>query len=109
MTLPDMRVCPECDSRSIVRRVKLQVWVCKRCDARFNTPRIMPHDGKHHLGNTVTPQQRKQRIEHIRHVHEANPEYTKKDLQMVCYESYHMVSRYWKEVYNSQMTMNKTG
>jgi hypothetical protein len=45
-----------------------------------------------------TAVERKQRIERIRKVHEANPDYSRKELRMVCFESAYMVDRYWKEV-----------
>ncbi|AGB49424.1 transcription initiation factor TFIIIB, Brf1 subunit/transcription initiation factor TFIIB [Methanomethylovorans hollandica DSM 15978] len=105
-----MKVCPECNSARLYRRIFAAEYRCTKCGLIFITPKIVdvPRDYSISTG-VLTAIERKQRLEKIAQVHKANPHYTRTDLKMVCFESYYMVSRYWKEVYNSQMTMNKTG
>lgn len=105
-----MKVCPKCNSARLYRRIFAAEYRCTKCGLIFLTPKLVdvPRDYSISTG-VLTAIERKQRLEKIAKVHEANPHYTRKELTMVCYESYYMVSRYWREVHIPNITMNKTG
>lgn len=49
------------------------------------------------------------RIAKICKVHREHPEYTQKDLMMVCFESKYMVEKYYKESVLGKVAIIKTG
>lgn len=93
-----MKVCPDCHSARWYKRIYSGEYRCTKCGKIFTVPTIIDVDRDQSIATGVlTAVERKQRIEKIRKVHEANPHYTRKDLRMVCFESEYMVRRYWEE------------
>ena len=105
-----MKVCPACNSARLYRRIFASEYRCTKCGLIFITPKIVDVPRQYSISSGVgTAVERKQRMEKIARVHKENPHYTRKELTMVCFESYYMVSRYWKEVYSPNIMINKTG
>lgn len=94
-----MKVCPKCNSARLYKRIYSAEYRCTKCNTVFKVPRSVHLPNGCSISTGVsTAVERKQRIERIRKVHEANPDYSRKELRMVCFESAYMVDRYWKEV-----------
>lgn len=119
--------CVACESTNVRRRSRTRDYRCETCGHVHETApigkSIKPWAGRKSIlepgvprklkdvlvphGPEVVPGEVQRRLEHIRETHAANPDYGKKDLRMVCFETDWMVNRYWKENI-SKVAMIKT-
>lgn len=122
--------CVACDSTNVRRRSRTRDYRCETCGHVHETApigkSIKPWAGRKSIlepgvprcvklkdvlvphAPGVAPGEVQRRLEHIRETHAANPEYSQRDLRMVCFESEYMVQKYWKENVSQKVAIIKT-
>lgn len=89
-----MKVCPKCGSARTYLRVRSNNYRCRKCQSVFSA---MVHVVHRLPVGRITAFERDYRLQKIRSVHQEHPEYKRRDLRMVCFETAWMVDRYWKK------------
>ncbi len=122
--------CVACESTNVRRRSRTRDYRCETCGHVHETAPIgqslKPWAGRKSIlepgalrsvklkevlvpsASVATSGEVQTRLERIRKTHAANPEYGKKDLRMVCFETDWMVNKYWKENISKKIMVNKT-
>ncbi len=90
MVLRERKTCPHCGGLGISRRVRTRLYVCAKCGWTGSDPvvrEVVCYDPRNSSND---------RIERLRQLHEANPDWKKRDLVTYGVETDYMVGLYMK-------------